>query len=247
MEGVLLAAIFFTALLSGVFGMAGGLVLLAFLTARMPLADAMVLHGAAQLVANGSRALFSGKHVRLPVLAAYAVGAATAMLVAALLALEVKTSTALVITGAAPFLDPLLRRMRVPSIEKFVGALVCGIVATTLHLIAGTAGPLLDVFFLQTQMSRHQMVATKAATQVLGHGAKVTFFALIARNKSSGMDLQAWAFFLLCLASIAGTFAGKLVLDRLSEGWFRRGARTLVLCIGSYCIAQGIHASLHGN
>ena len=247
MEAVLLAAIFFTALLSGVFGMAGGLLLLAFLAARMPLADAMVLHGAAQLVANGSRAVLSGKHVRWRVLGAYAVGALAAVLLAAWASLDVKTSTALIITGSTPFAQPLLERLRVPSIETFASALLCGGVATSLHLIAGTAGPLLDVFFLQTQMSRHQMVATKAATQVVGHGAKVMFFALIARTPAGDLGLAPWAYFLLAVASVAGTFAGKQVLDRLSDTGFRQAARTLVLCIGGYCIVQGIVAYLHGN
>jgi uncharacterized protein len=206
-----------------------------------------VLHGGAQLVANGSRALISGKYVQLRVLALYAVGSAAAVLLAASLALDVETSTALVITGSAPFLEPVLRRLRVPSIEKPAGSVLCGSVATAFHLIAGTAGPLLDVFFLQTQMTRHRMVATKAATQVLGHGAKVLFFTLIARTPAAGIDLSVWAWLLLGTASVAGTFAGRHILDRLSETWFRRGARTLVLCIGGYCIVQGVVAYLHGH
>jgi uncharacterized membrane protein YfcA len=247
MDAVLLAAIFFTALLSGVFGMAGGLLLLAFLTARMPLPDAMVLHGAAQLVANGSRALISGAHVQWRVLLGYAVGAVCALLLAAALELQVATSTALIITGSSPFVEPWFKQLRVPSVERPRGALLCGGVATALHLVAGTAGPLLDVFFLQTKLTRHAMVATKAATQVLGHGAKVCFFMLLSRAPAAGIALSASSLCALALASVLGTLAGRHILDRLSEAWFRRAARILVLCIGAYCIAQGLYALSQGR
>src|SRR5260370_26461227 len=46
----------FTALLSGVFGMAGGLILVGVLLVVMPLPQAMVLHAAPQMAANGCRA-----------------------------------------------------------------------------------------------------------------------------------------------------------------------------------------------
>ena len=55
----LLVAVFFTSLLSGIFGMAGGLVLLAILLAILPVGTAIAVQGAIQIVANGSRAWFS--------------------------------------------------------------------------------------------------------------------------------------------------------------------------------------------
>src|SRR5260370_14622847 len=47
----------FTALLSGVFGMAGGLILVGVLLVVMPLPQAMVLHAVTQMASNGWRAL----------------------------------------------------------------------------------------------------------------------------------------------------------------------------------------------
>ncbi len=51
--------VFFTSMLSGIFGMAGGLVLMWFLLLAFPAASAMAVHGAIQLTANGSRAWLS--------------------------------------------------------------------------------------------------------------------------------------------------------------------------------------------
>ena len=50
------AAVLFTAFLSGIFGMAGGMILLGLLLAMLPLAQAMLLHGITQLASNGWRA-----------------------------------------------------------------------------------------------------------------------------------------------------------------------------------------------
>src|SRR6195256_6410061 len=47
----------FTALLSGIFGMAGGLILVGVLLVVMPLPQAMVLHAVTQMASNGWRAL----------------------------------------------------------------------------------------------------------------------------------------------------------------------------------------------
>ncbi len=37
-------------------------------------------------------------------------------------------------------------------------------------------GPLLDIFFVRTDLTRHQIVATKAATQVFCHLAKILVY-----------------------------------------------------------------------
>ena len=53
----------FTALLSGVFGMAGGLILVGVLLVVMPLPQAMVLHAVTQMASNGWRALLWRQHI----------------------------------------------------------------------------------------------------------------------------------------------------------------------------------------
>ena len=52
--GLLMVA---TAFLSGMFGMAGGLILIGVLLALLPLPTAMVLHAITQMASNGWRAL----------------------------------------------------------------------------------------------------------------------------------------------------------------------------------------------
>ncbi len=48
-----------TATLSGIFGMAGGMILMAFLTFTYSVGAAMMLHGVTQAVSNGYRAVIN--------------------------------------------------------------------------------------------------------------------------------------------------------------------------------------------
>ena len=52
-----------TAFLSGIFGMAGGLVLIGVLFALMPVPEAMALHAVTQMASNGWRGALWIKHV----------------------------------------------------------------------------------------------------------------------------------------------------------------------------------------
>src|SRR6202012_3815280 len=52
-----------TAFLSGIFGMAGGLILIGVLLALFPVPTAMVLHAVTQMASNGWRATLWWKHI----------------------------------------------------------------------------------------------------------------------------------------------------------------------------------------
>ena len=67
----LCAAMVATAFLSGIFGMAGGLILIGILLVMLPVPDAMMLHGVTQFASNGWRALLWWRHVRWRAVAAY--------------------------------------------------------------------------------------------------------------------------------------------------------------------------------
>src|SRR6202035_728193 len=74
--GLLMVA---TAFLSGLFGMAGGLILIGVLLALMPLPTAMVLHAITQMASNGWRAFLWRRHIRWRSVAVYLIGCALAL------------------------------------------------------------------------------------------------------------------------------------------------------------------------
>src|SRR5947207_15913347 len=74
--GLLMVA---TAFLSGLFGMAGGLILIGVLLTLMPLPTAMVLHAITQMASNGWRALLWRAHIRWWPAVVYVIGCAPAL------------------------------------------------------------------------------------------------------------------------------------------------------------------------
>jgi uncharacterized protein len=54
-----------------------------------------------------------------------------------------------------------------------------GLFVATLSLAAGIAGPILDLFFVCSKMTRHAVVATKAMTQSLSHLLKILYFGSV--------------------------------------------------------------------
>jgi uncharacterized protein len=81
----LIASAFVTALVSGIFGMAGGLMLMGALALVLPVAMAFVVHGVLQLVANGWRAILHRQHIVWGIIGWYAIASAAAAGVVALI------------------------------------------------------------------------------------------------------------------------------------------------------------------
>ncbi|HEX5655834.1 MAG TPA: sulfite exporter TauE/SafE family protein [Polyangiales bacterium] len=227
-----------TALLSGVFGMAGGMLLMGAYTAFLPVPTAMVLHGGTQLVSNVTRAILLRRFVYWRGFARYVFGALLAF--AALLTVHYVPDPLVVFLGLG--LTPFLARLVPPrwiDFQRPGAAFVCGIQVAAVQLLAGAAGPLLDVAFLDTKLTRHEVVATKAATQVFSHVLKVVYFV---PAMTSGAISPALAACILS-ATIAGTRVGTYVLERMSDDSFRRYSRRLIYAIGCvYLCKAGLYA-----
>ena len=63
-----------TSFISGIFGMAGGMLLIGFLLVLLPVPVAMVFHGVIQIAANGWRAWLWRHHVKWSVVLQFGAG-----------------------------------------------------------------------------------------------------------------------------------------------------------------------------
>jgi uncharacterized membrane protein YfcA len=228
----LVAAAFLTAAISGVFGMAGGLMLKGAIALVLPVSATFVTHGILQLVANGWRAILHRKFVAWRIVGVYALGSAAAATVMAFIAVEPTKATLYLLMGAVTGLLWIPRSWLQLDAAKPSQAFLSGVSVTGLNLTAGVAGPLLDIFFVRTELTRHQIVATKAATQVFAHLAKIIVYGapLIALH---GKGLPPWQVFALAIPlSMAGTALGGLILARMDDTNFKRLSRLIVTATG---------------
>lgn len=240
----LIITAFLTALLSGIFGMAGGLVLMGALAFVLPVSAAFVTHGVLQLVANGWRAVLHRQHIAWPIIRNYAVASLAAGCVVAALSFTPSRPLLFLLLGLIPMLIWLPKTWFQLDALRTPHALASGFLVTLLNLTAGVAGPLLDIFFVRTALNRHQIVATKAATQVFSHLAKIIVFGAPMLGGGAEELPSAWMFALAIIASMLGTFAGGKVLDRMNDVDFKRWTAWIVTGIGVLYLLQAAQLSL---
>ena len=232
-----IAMAFVTATLSGVFGMAGGLVLMGALAFMLPVQAAFVTHGILQLVANGWRAILHRNHVRWDIVGWYAAASLLAGLIVGFLSFAPSKPFLFLMLGLVPFLTWLPQSWIRLDAGKPAQAFLSGLTVTGLNLTAGVAGPLLDIFFVRTELTRHAIVATKAATQVFAHLAKILVYgAPLFAGTSVGLP-PLWVFAVAIPLSMAGTAVGGMILNKVTDVDFKRWTRWIITAIGvSYLI-----------
>lgn len=241
MNLLILTAVFCTAVISGIFGMAGGMILMATLVSTVSVSAAMMLHGAVQATSNGSRAMFLWRHVQWRILPPYLIGASVAVAGFAAVALVPDAGVVLMLVGAMPFLARVTPQLRSLNMDHPFAAAACGVVVTAAQLLAGASGPLLDMFYLSSALTRHQIVASKAITQTLGHLMKLGYYGVIIGNVDT---VPVWVYPVAMATAVAGTRVGTLLLDRLADHTFRRVSGWFVLTVAAVCVVQGARTLL---
>ena len=158
---ILLAALV-TATISGIFGMAGGLIFMGVIASFMGVAEAMVVHGAVQSISNSYRAYLLKGHVRWDIFVKICIGAVPALALLVLLRYVPSKGVLFMVLGLLPILLWLPKNWISLDAQKPAHAVFLGFCVTGLNLVAGVAGPALDMFFVKTKMPRHEIVATKS-------------------------------------------------------------------------------------
>lgn len=234
----LLATMVATSFLSGIFGMAGGLVLMGVLLALLPLPTAMALHAVAQIASNGWRGLLWIGHVRWRAAGAYIIGCLLALVVWTLVRYVPSKPLALLALGSTPFLLYLLPERFKPDPENLAHGAIYGAACMSLMLLTGVAGPLIDRYFLGGRLGRKEIVATKAVCQVFGHGAKLVYFGSLIEQAAS---VDPWLAGAVVIASMIGTMLAKPVLEHLSDANYRIWATRIVTTIACAYLAHGTY------
>jgi uncharacterized membrane protein YfcA len=225
-----------TGFLSGVFGMAGGLVLIGFLLFVMPVPEAMALHAVTQIASNIWRAVLWWRAAVWQIVAAYMAGCLIALGVGSVILCVPDRAVALLALGVIPFIGHVASRYVTLDPESPRQGVLYGTLCMSLMMLTGVAGPILDQFFLAGNLDRRQIVATKGFCQVFGHAIKLAYFGGIVTQAA---ELDPTLMVLAVAASFAGTMLSKKVLEAMSDAQFRRWAGALTLSIAGYYVAYG--------
>jgi len=227
-----------TSFISGILGMAGGMILMGILLALVPVPAAMMLHGVAQMAANGWRAWLWRGDVNWRVFRGFALGAVGVLAVFSLVQLAVSKPIAYLLLGATPFIGTLLPRNFKLNVDKPLHPLICGVSCISIQLLAGISGPLLDVFFVHSQMDRKGVVATKAVGQAFGHILKIFYFGVLLSTARGSIEW--WLAGACVLLAMLGTTLSRRVLEAMTDANFRSWTRRVVMATGVCYLVTGI-------
>ncbi len=227
-----------TSFLSGIFGMAGGLILLGVLLLFMDVVPAMVLFGVIQMGANGWRALLWRHLVQWHLVGRYILGATAAFLAMRLVSFIPDKATVYLGLGLLPFIAEVLPARFRPDITRPYGPYYCGAVIMVLQLIAGAAGHILDMFFHRSGLDRRQVVGTKAVCQTIAHLFRVLYFGSFATAFS--VSVPWWAFAAALALAFAGTTLASYVLERMTDADFRLWSRRIVFAVAISFLARAV-------
>ena len=230
-----------TAFLSSIFGMLGGLILMGILVSLMQVGPAMILHGLIQMTSNGYRAWLNRKDINWRIVSTLFVGNVIAMATLFFIAFVPDRITVLLALGILPYIAWAMPKKLAFDVTKPQIGIFAGIVVVGTNLLAGVGGPLLDVFFQRVEMTRHQVVATKAVAQFLGHVSKVIFFGGLAVSSSSENWPAFWLLIIAMTVSVIGTTLGKKVLDKINDKTFFSWTQRIMLTVGAVLIARAIY------
>ena len=220
LASALVAAAFFTAIISAVVGMGGGLTLLGLMTAALPPTWVVPLHAVVQLFSNFTRTLVFLRQVSWKIFLVYLLPMAGGVALGTLawrptqmgylkpaIGLFILCFLAWRRFGAERFGQKNLPLWTFAPVGLFVGFLT---------LFVGATGPFVAPFFLRDDLSKEQSVATKAACQAIGHALKVPAFLSLGFDFSPHLPLVA----AMVLAVVVGTVVGKAILHRISRRFF---------------------------
>ena len=223
-------AVFMASFVSGVFGMAGGMIMLGVLLIFFDVPTAMVMFSLLAIAGNVWRVGQWWRYINWSILSAYAVGGLFAVFVLRLVAFVPSKAMVYLILGLMPYAVEVLPRRHHPNIEWRGVPLLTGFATTAIQLVAGNGGLFLDVFFQKSTLDRKTTVATKAICGTIGNAARMLYFGTV-----TGIDeaLPLWAFAPAILLAIAGSMAAPLLLNRMTDDGFRRWTRKLILLVST--------------
>jgi len=232
---LLAVTIVFSSFVSGVFGMAGGMVLLGVLLAYFDVAAGMILFSIIQIFANGWRAWQWRGYVLWPIIVWYTLGSALAFTLLFLIAFVPDKATVYLALGLMPFAVEFLPAALRPNIEWRYVPFVTGVLTTVVQLFAGVGGLFLDIFFQKSMLDRRTTNATKAVVQSLSHVVRGVYFGSVA-----GLgDVPLWACAPAILLAIAGTALAPFVLERMTDHGFRQWTRGIIFAVSVVYLVRG--------
>ena len=230
---VLMVFSFISSLITAAMGIGGGGLLLAVMASLVPPAALIPVHGVVQLGSNGGRAVMLWRNIAwVAVFPGFLIGSLVGASLGGAVVVELPPNVVQIGVGVfviySVFAKPPKWLSRWPWLT--------GGISSFLTMFFGATGLFVANYTKSFGLPRHDHVATHAALMTVQHGLKVVIFGFL------GFAFGQWAGVIVAmiLAGVAGTLAGGLVLNRITDRGFKVALDVILVVISLRLIWQGI-------
>jgi uncharacterized membrane protein YfcA len=224
-----------TSFIAGVFGAAGGLLLLGGLAMVFPPTILIPIHTVVLVGDNVSRLIIMWRHVFRAALLPFFIGAALGAALGGKIFVSLPTTTLQFILGCSILVFVWMPKIAASgSMHARLGAV--GFAATFIGVFVSATGTLVGPFInAACPDDRRQMIATFSAAMGIVHICKLVAFGLLGMTLAPYLPLMAA---MVATASI-GNLIGSRVLNRVPEKIFRAVFRVIITLLALRILWMG--------
>jgi len=236
---ILIIAALFTSSISAVLGMGGGIILLGIMAIIIPEGYMVIaLHGIIQLFSNTTRTYIFRKHIKKNIVNKFLIGSFigagfSAIIIFLLIQFyEVKSASEIKVDFLKPMIGFFIiwyLFLKGPKKEKESQSFIkVGGISGLASVFVGATGPLIAPFFLNSKLTKENIIVNKAACQMITHLTKIPLFIYFFNVNY----IDEFAILLpLILSVYVGTNLGKKILSFIPERIFKilfKGCLTVI-------------------
>ena len=210
-------ASFFTAMISGAFGLGGGVMLISLIAFLLPPLAIVPVHGVIQMVANLSRASMMWRNINFTWMMPFVIGTVIGAVIGGQIVFGIPKYLLQGIIGVF-----ILYSLWGPAMKAFNSSWITsagiGGCASFATMFVGGTGSLIAPFIRATTNERRMTVATQAVFMSWQHGIKILTFGVLGFAFSTYTSLIV----IMLVFTVLGSWSGKTILMWMPEKVFRK-------------------------
>lgn len=202
-------------MISGVFGMAGGVVLISVMAQYFPPMILIPLHGVIQLISNVTRTAISFKNVPWKLMIPFGIASPFGAWAASHIVINMSKNTFQMILGISilvmTWMPQIKKAPKIPG--KFF---LLGFITTFTALFTGATGPFVMPFLMREGLNKEEQIVAQSTCQIFAHTCKIIAYMFMGFQIQKHMPILTSA----GVAAIAGTLISKTILKKIPDNQF---------------------------